>query len=409
MAKKKNGSKVIIVILVVIVAFLLFKDRIPLGGSDNGACGDREVDPDRSGYCLVSSKDYDGLIIITGNTQNSPEPNLDFSSGELNEILSGVFYSDGQIGIISASGKNLEISTKRAFTPKKNLNSSKNNLKKLAEQLNSSIKESPSEAGADYFGAILKAENEIKIRKYKNPIIVIVGSGYSDRGVLDFAHNDILGRYSQNENIQALFSGDKSVVADSLNGVTVKWYNAGVVAAPQKTIDDHYQALTKSIYSDLFSYLGATSEIYGDTGLSSHNSVDSDYSVGQVYVQKLQKGDSFNVNEDIGRFKTDSNELINRDEVKDKLGGFANQFDNNSDLRLKLTGYIAICSPGSNLGALRAETIKQVLVELGVSADKIDVYGQPGAPSSNPGEEYTCNSDLPETERRTVMIEVAGN
>lgn len=407
-AKKKNNSKFFFILIILILLFILFKDKISLGGNSD-ACGKREADPDRSGYCLVSSSDYDGLIIITGNTQNSPEPNLDFSDGDLNDILSGVFYSDGQISIVSAAGQNLEISIKRNFTPKKNLNSSRNNLKKLAEQLNSSIKESPSEAGADYFGAILKAQNIIKTKRYKNPLILVVGSGYSDRGVLDFAHDDILGRYTQDENIESLIASDKSVVSDSLNGVTVKWYNAAVVSDPQKDIDDHNQAITRSLYKSLFEYLGANAEIYGDTGLKSYKSVDSKYTVGQVYVQKLQKGDSFSVNEDVGRFRVDSNELINRDEVKDKLRNFASQFDNSGNLRLKLTGYIAICAPGSNLGELRAETIKQVLAELGVSADKIDVFGQPGAPSGDPNEDYTCNSDLPETERRTVIIEVTGN
>lgn len=405
MAKKKNNSP-IIYILIAILAIFILKDKISFGGNSD-ACGDREVDPDRSGYCLVTPSDYDGLIIITGNTNNSPEPNLDFSSGELNSILSGIFYGDGQVGVISAAGNNLEIPMTRNFSPKKNLNSSKNNLKKLAEQLNKNIKEQPKEAGANYFGAILKAQNEIKAKGYKKPIIVIVGSGYSDRGVLDFAHNDILGRYSQDENIEALIMGDKSVVSGSLNGATIKWYNAGVTAEPQNKIDDHNQALTRQLYNDLFSYMGATSDIIGDSGLTNYASVESSLTVGQVYVQKLQKGDNFSVNEDVGRFKADSNELLNRDEVKDRLRGFASQFDNNSNLRLKLTGYIAYCAPGSNLGEIRAETIKQILIELGISGDKIDVYGMPGAPSNDGG--YTCESDLPETERRTVIIEVVGD
>ena len=404
MAKKKKGS-VLLWIIIIVLVFILFKDKIPVGsGSDK--CGNRGVDEDRSGYCLTTNSDYDGLIIIAGNTANSPEPNLDFSSGELNTILSGVFYGDGTTTIISAAGNNPIIDTTQSFTPKKNLNASNNNLKKLSEEINVAIKQSPSESGANYFGAILKAGNEIKSKGLKRPIIVIVGSGYSDRGVLNFASDDVLGRYSNSYDAVGLVGGDKSVKEDMLSGATIKWFNAGVVSDPQSKISDHYQALTREIYAELFEYLGASSEILGDTGTSNFSSVDTKYTVGQVYVERLRRGDTFNVNEDVGKFVPDSNELINREEVKDRLRSFAMQFDNSDNLKLKVTGYIAICTPGSNLGEIRASTIRDLLVELGVSYDKIDVYGQPGAPSTNSSEPYTCDSDLPDTERRTVRIEV---
>ena len=404
MAKKKKGSVLLLIIIIVLV-FILFKDKISIGsGSDK--CSNRGVDKDRSGYCLTTNSDYDGLIIITGNTANSPEPNLDFSSGELNTILSGVFYGDGTTTIISAAGNNPIINTTQSFTPKKNLNASNNNLKKLSKEINVAIKQSPSESGANYFGAILKAGNEIKSKGLKRPIIVIVGSGYSDRGVLNFASDDVLGRYSNSYDAVGLVGGDKSVKEDMLSGATIKWFNAGVVSDPQSKISDHYQALTREIYAELFEYLGASSEILGDTGTSNFSSVDTKYTVGQVYVERLRRGDTFNVNEDVGKFVPDSNELINREEVKDRLRSFAMQFDNSDNLQLKVTGYIAICTPGSNLGEIRASTIRDLLVELGVSYDKIDVYGQPGAPSTNSSEPYTCDSDLPDTERRTVRIEV---
>ena len=404
MAKKKKGSGLLLIIIIVLV-FILFKDKISIGGGSD-KCGNRGVDEDRSGYCLTTNSDYDGLIIITGNTANSPEPNLDFSSGELNTILSGVFYGDGTTTIISAAGNNPIINTTQSFTPKKNLNASNNNLKKLSKEINVAIKQSPSESGANYFGAILKAGNEIKSKGLKRPIIVIVGSGYSDRGVLNFASDDVLGRYSNSYDAVGLVGGDKSVKEDMLSGATIKWFNAGVVSDPQSKISDHYQALTREIYAELFEYLGASSEILGDTGTSNFSSVDTKYTVGQVYVERLRRGDTFNVNEDVGKFVPDSNELINREEVKDRLRSFAMQFDNSDNLKLKVTGYIAICTPGSNLGEIRASTIRDLLVELGVSYDKIDVYGQPGAPSTNSSEPYTCDSDLPDTERRTVRIEV---
>ena len=406
MAKKKKGSG-LLWIIVIALAFFLIIDKVSFGdGGDNDACGSRGVDEDRSGYCLTSSSDYDGMIIITGNTNNTPAPELDFSSGGPFDILTGVFYNNGSISIISASGENPNITLKKSYKPKKNLNASRNNLEKLAKEINESIKQSPTSAGADYFGAILKAGNEIKISGMRHPIVLIVGSGYSDRGTLDFAHEEIFDRFAQYGTIESLVGSNRSVKEGALDGVTVKWYKAGVVAEPQARMSDHYQALTREIYESLFDYLGAVSDITSDAGTTNYTSVQSDYTVGQVYVRSLEQGDSFNVNEEIGKFEAEEDTLLNRDEVKGKLRSFASRFDNSSNLRLSVTGYIAICDYTSTLGLGRANVIKDILVELGVAEDKIDTFGQPGSPSDNPNEAYTCNSNLPDTERRTVRIDV---
>lgn len=409
MAKKKKGSGLLWVV-VIVMAFFLLKDKISFGDNDDGgACGSRGVDEDKSGYCLTSYSDYDGMIIITGNTSNTPVPELDFSEGDPYDTLMGVFYNDGPVSIISAAGDNPNISLKRSYKPKKNLNASRNNLEKLAKEINTSIKQSPTSAGADYFGAILKAGNEIRISGLRHPIIMVIGSGYSDRGTLDFAHNEIFDRFSQYGTVESLVGNNRSVKEGLLDGVTVKWYKAGVVAEPQARMSDHYQALTRDIYASLFDYLGAVSTITSDAKTTDYASVESEYTVGQVYVRKLEQGDSFNVNEEIGRFEADKDILLNRDEAKEKLRSFASRYDSGSNLRLSVTGYIAICNHDSTLGLERAVVVKGLLSELGVPEDKIDAYGQPGAPSDNPNEAYTCNSSLPETERRTVKIEVVGS
>ena len=50
-----------------------------LGFSDTSSCGDREIDEEKEGYCLVTSSDFDELVLVVGNTQNSPAPVLDFN------------------------------------------------------------------------------------------------------------------------------------------------------------------------------------------------------------------------------------------------------------------------------------------------------------------------------------------
>ena len=155
-------------------------------------------------------------------------------------------------------------------------------------------------------------------------------------------------------------------------------------------------------------YLGAREiKLNNYTGVTADaKSVPSEYSVQQTYVDELKIGDTFSVNENIGKFYPDKDVLINPNDVKDKLASFAKRFNPSGSIKLKLTGYIAFCVDEGQLGLSRAETIKRVLIELGIPEGKIETHGERGSPPESPNETYTCNSSLPETERRTVQIEV---
>lgn len=58
------------------------------------------------------------------------------------------------------------------------------------------------------------------------------------------------------------------------------------------------------------------------------------------------------------------------------------------------------------MGLSRANTIKSILLELGIPENKVEAHGERGSPPESNNESYTCRSSLPETERRTVKIEV---
>ena len=187
------------VILIGIVALVALFNLLASSISNNSPCGDNGEDPDKPGYCLTSSKDFDELVVVTGNTQNSPEPNLDFSQGDLKKWLLGVFYNTEEdtnvnVPVISVSGDNRAIDHDNDFEPAKNLTASNNELKKLGKELNSAIKESPSDSGADYLGAIMEA-SRLFPSSAKNPLIIVVGSGLSDSGLLNFASEDFLKTY----------------------------------------------------------------------------------------------------------------------------------------------------------------------------------------------------------------------
>ena len=406
--RKMLGVGLAVVILAVLILGLA-KSSFSFGAE---GCGTREIDPERSGYCLTNSRDFDELVVVVGNTQNSPKPELDFGDGELREILAGVFYNAERgdspaISIVSAAGGNNVVEFTSKYKPAQNIRSSNGALRKLGNDLSRILETPATAAGADYLAGILEAANLISTSA-KHPLILVVGSGYSDSGVLNFAQDDLFERYWQNEeNISALLARDRSTQRSSLEGVAVYWYNLGDTVAPQvnmnKSKDD-----TQAIYEMALTALGAKEiNLRNYSGVKSDAAaVDSPYSVMPTFVEELEAGDSFNVNENVGQFEPDRDILVNETEAEKRLRNFAQRFNNNGELKMRLTGYVAYCLENEDLGLARANTIKRVLTKLGVDEQKILVAGRRGSPPRYEKEEYTCDSDLPMTERRTVHIEI---
>ncbi len=415
--RKKQDNKKIMwggVLLVVVILIIFAVNNNGFFGGEDSSCGDRGKNEDKEGYCLTTKDDPDELIIVTGNTQNVPAPDLDFTKGELKELLSGVFYNSERgetsaVYIVSAAKSNYTIEYKNEYSAKQNIRASNNELRKLGKELNEAIKESPSEASADYLGGILKAKSLID-DSVKNPVIIVVGSGYSDSGVLNFASDDLIARYRTNpEDITNLVSKSKNIREGMLDGAKIYWYNIGEVTSPQPNMNG-YKEDTKEIYQIALKYLGAGDvKFYANDISADVKSVESQYSVNPTYVDELKVGDVFKATERVAKFNPDQSTLVNSDEAKANIKSFAKRFNADSGVKLRVIGYIAHCDyDNGELGLARANAIKNILVEFGIPEDKIETVGKAGMPpnDTNEDEEYICNSNLPDEEKRTVNIKV---
>ena len=405
----QNNTPVVAAIIVVIAAvglFFLVKSGVMVGGDT--AC---YPDEERQGYCFVDSNAFDELLIVAGNTANSPVPELDFTKGELRQVLQDVFYSTDEnsvpnITIISAAGNNQKIPFKNKNAPARNLNASNARLNTLARELNYAITTSPNEPGADYLGAIMEAKDN---SSGNNPLILVVGSGYSDSGVLNFAYGNVL-KYSKNlASVERLLSANSRTYRGALSQMTIKWHKMGAVVEPQVNMNN-YKEDVKTIYEAAFKYLGSPSfTILTNSG--GNKPVDTKYYVQPVIASPLTIGTVIDLNENVGQFVPESDALINVNSVRMYLAeNVVNNYINGTKLRL--TGYIATCYPGSTLGERRARTLKNVLVELGIPESMIEVDGRDGPPQDNINDDSAaCNggnsySSLPETHRRTVRLRV---
>lgn len=411
-SKKGSNGKLIAIIVCILAIFGISKlTSLSSTSSPTPSC---EEDPERKGYCLRSSNNYDAVAIVVGNTKNTPKPTLTLTS-EIKEVLSDVFYNTPTNGymnvtVISVAGDNHSIDFKGRFAPASSLTISENNFKDMFNSLNKSLNQPANEDGADYLGGIIEAYRAIG-SSAKNPAIIVIGSGYSDSGVLDFAKNAILDKYqSDPSSIPRLLANGRGTQEYSLSNASIFWYNIGKVAEPQKSMNKFIPD-TKAIYASALDYLGATTTfIDANIPTSNQSSLASEYYVTPTFATSLTIGDTFEVTENIGRFAPNVATLVTpKDEVKQTLKNFASKFQASKNIKLKVTGYIAICVDSDQLSKQRADVIKDILVELGIPADKIIVDGKAGAPpNKGSGKDFVCEdeSSLPDTERRTVKIEV---
>ena len=424
-----GGSRMPMIIGVAggIIMFVLFGILIATaGGGEEIVKSQYGENPNKVGYCNLSDGQYDGLAIVVGNTQNSLEPNIDFTDSTIDSMINDAFYSGGKITVVSAAKGNYNIelfkdeNERRKSRPAGNINASDNNLTQLKNKINKTIKVAPSASGVDYIGAILKARELLSSAKSKNPAILVVGSGYSDSGALNFAVDGIIDLYRENssngsakEKLIAKVSQSGQIKKDALAGAYIYWYRINQVASPQDNMDEYFDDIT-GVYKDVFEWLGV--EMSDDdfsigSQTAEASSVDTKYTVQQTYVSELKIGDTFDVNENIGRFEPDKDILINSQEVKTKLEQFAKKFNPNNNNKLDITGYIAYCIDDGQLGFARASIIKNILVELGIPENKIEIHGEGGSRPEDGGAGHVCvdrNGDSEEAAslRRTVRIEV---
>ena len=113
-----------------------------------------------------------------------------------------------------------------------------------------------------------------------------IGSGLSDRGLLDFANNNLLGQDFSVDQITDRIA-ERLNDNTALKGVTIVWDGLGQTAPPQQYLSKESTDKLKQIYSAIFTELGASrSNIRFKNKLNGDASVDTN-----VYVKTSSTGE----------------------------------------------------------------------------------------------------------------------
>jgi len=328
----------------------------------------------------------DEIAIVIGNTQNTPSPILsDTVSKAIEETLlqhkgEDVSELTESIKIISAikDPKVISLDTSKASLKEIGNNSSNAkrsaaaNIKTIEEKVNTLA---PTDNGANYLEAILKARDNVE----EGSRIIVIGSGLSDSGDLDFSKSKFLtnenSRNTVVDNIQEKYG------SDYLTGYSVEFYGLGDTTLPQEPLPTKQKEIVRNLYKDVIRRLGATVDITTKSLVG--DAVKTNYVVGTTDTGCGDIGlifDDTNLN-----FVSNKATFVDEAAARTSLTMIKSIWDENSDTiqSIQVDGYIAKFAGIETLSQPRADLVKSVLIELGIPEGKITANGRGVGPYDN--------------------------
>ena len=310
------------------------------------------------------------IFLVVGNTANSPKPSLGNDS-EMSSLIqrSIVKYNSIDIEIISAA---TDKSTE-TISSKKNKSQSISEYKEISKdtinKIKNAIAKAPKANGATYFEAIVKAGRAAASANKKDngdSKIIIIGSGLSDGGVLDFAENGLL--YRTATDIVSSLNKINQLDGKYLDGVTLEWYGIGQTMEPQDSLSPADIQNLQQIYGKVFQELGAEIDFY-DNVLPSETIEGNTHTVKTTPIKKVIPEPEPIPHDELS-FKANSTTIQNINQAKQSLEehGIIKNATANPNLKIVVTGYMAAgtCDPKNpnnyHLSGERAEAVKNLLL-----------------------------------------------
>ena len=183
------------------------------------------------------------IVFVVGDTQNTPKPTL---SKQYAEIVDLMYHNDKESNIATISVSEPDNNPKRL-----DIKSGKS-VRKIKQAIDKQLDQMSAEKdGADYLEAIRTAASYVDNKD--NTLIYVIGSGLSDKGLLNFAEHDLL-------------NNDVDEIADSvatkidskgeLDGITIFWDGMGHTIEPQEKLSTTLKTREEKIYAAVLNRLG---------------------------------------------------------------------------------------------------------------------------------------------------------
>lgn len=321
----------------------------------------------------------DEIAIVLGNTQNTPAPSID---GDVSDaIVATMLEGRGEgsvpvaesIRFISATKQPSVISLNKNDIKLRNMSANTTNAKRdarlnieaLSEKLNGL---GPVSNGANYFEAIITASRNVK----EGSKIIVIGSGLSDAGDLNFSKTGIL----TNEDVRTKTIADLSAKyqPDDLRGYTVEFYGLGDTTTPQEPLSSIQKDIVRDVYKDAVRALGG--KVTMNTRTQTGNPVATTFAVGTTDTGCGDINLIFD-DEDL-KFVGDMATFIDRAAATKTLAAVHDIWTNQRDTieAIQIDGYTAHYPGAGALSQNRADAVKNALIGLGIPANTLTATGK---------------------------------
>lgn len=330
------------------------------------------------------------VCYIIANTANSK--GLNFNSPLVQDTVYSTVRNYGFIAVVNADGKpeivhaaSYDLDGKYKSASKEKLDmDARSKATNIVLSMQSIVADDPE---IDYLESLRLAVRTLSsLDGYDSKSIVLIGTGLSTAGVMNFSNNLIS---AEPETVVNLLN-EKSEIPD-FTGITVYSQQLGDVAAPQQELTSAQRIKLEKIYGGIVETGGGTF-IYNDIianpvdETKQYPSVtpvnllsDTPISFEEVIFEEdnIFEDPVFLTEEKIG-FVADKAVFLNPDEANETLQPVAEYLVKHPSVSIVLAGTTAGDKDSDftlSLSRQRAETVKNALVELGVSADRIIAIG----------------------------------
>lgn len=359
---KERFKKFVPVIGMVIAAIVILGILIIPGRLENSKICD-ELGLGGQGVQSETCKNrFNQIIFVVGDTANTPKPavtreqyiKLAYDKGTLN---SGIYA----ISVAEPSATPVLVGDEMA----------------MVDEVSSKISKMKAKTdGADYFEAIRNAASHIVNGGNNRGLIYVIGSGLSDRGILNFAENEyLIGEKNVSDIVNKIYA---EIMDDDFDfdGVTVLWDGVGKTVSPQQALDKSAEDRVYNIYSRLLKKLGLDSKIIREDRLPQTEN-DVEYT---VKTTKVENKSFYYLKEyvDTGafQFEADSDVFVDKEASEKEAREIADILLTYPDEKIYITAYMSkgarACSSLSvNVDLLisRLKAVKDIIQDM--SGEKI--------------------------------------
>lgn len=275
------------------------------------------------------------------------------------------------------------------------------------------------EPEVDYLEALRVAARSLSGDTYRSRTIIMLGTGLSTSGLLDFRNNLF---YAEPKAVLDML--DELQAIPDLQGIHVIFQHLGDTAAPQEPLSPAQREWLRTLYQGLVERGGGTFDCCDILSMP----VDTDFQLPAVSVVELPKQtltsipmpaeaeaeaeetggvEMISLGEKEIQFKPDTAEFLDREAALETLRPLAELLLRGEPETLLLAGCIAgddCGESGYRLSRQRAETVMAALEELGLPADRMLAVGLGcSAPWQIKGVGY--DGPLAQENRRVVLMD----